>query len=187
MTMYKSSAMKSLPMFKNGHIKTAIVFFLLLLLFSGYASAEVYKCVTSEKTTYQDHPCSAASKSMLVKIRATQSMAGCYQIDFPGDEEAPPAEQVRVVAAGGGTFNMISISGKEKTILHMQNASAEDMSAVGSKLHLKVGAGISVKWDKGSANQKPIGLYRATDEQGNSVIFAYFFLSNGFAKEISCP
>ena len=159
------------------------------LVVPAAARAELFKCVANGQTAYQDHPCAATSRSETLKIDAAKSAwAGCYDIDFPGFDSATPhsIERWRVSQRGADAFDVESLAAPAPAVLHMKQATSDEINAVGSAFGLRIRDGITIKWDKDTPNQKPVGLYRSSDGAGKLTVFAYFFLANGLAKFTAC-
>lgn len=152
------------------------------------ARADLFKCVADGQTAYQDHPCAATSKSEALNVgAATSAWAGCYEIDFPGFDSATPHSIERWrISQRGADFDVESLAAPTHALLHMKSASAEEIKAVGTALGLRIRDGISIKWDRDTPNQKPVGLYRRSDGAGHATLLAYFFLANGRAKPTAC-
>lgn len=170
-------------------IFASALFAVTCLLVATTVRAELFKCVANGQTAYQDHPCAATSKSEALQIGAAKSAwAGCYEIDFPGFDSATPhsIERWRVSQRGADDFDVESLAAPVPAVLHMKNASADEIEAVGNAFGLRIRDGISMKWDKDTPNQKPAGLYRFDDRAEGSRVLAYFFLANGFAKPVTC-
>jgi len=186
-TLRASSFLRAAP--RSHWIATSGVILAFGLFFSAAAHAELFKCVANGQTAFQDHPCAATSKSETLKIgTATSQWAGCYDIDFPGFDSATPhsIERWRVSQRGSDDFDVVSLAAPAPAVLHMKNASTDEIKAVGNAFGLRILDGISIKWDKGAPNQKPVGLYRSREGAGPSMVFAYFFLANGRAKLSAC-
>jgi len=83
-------------------------------------------------------------------------------------------------------YDVESLGAPQPVVLHMKNATADELEAVGSAFGLRIRDGISMKWDKDTPNQRPVGLYRSIDGKGGARVIAYFFLANGFAKPAAC-
>ena len=161
---------------------------LLALLLPGFAYAdEMFKCVKDGRTTFQDSPCDDASKSTVFQKGSSGGMAGCYVIDFAGWESGRHPELMAVVAAGNGTYTLESGSGKEKVRIPMKRATPDELLAVGQGFHVRLKDGVSMKWDQGTPNQKPVGIYKGVDDSGKDILFGFFFLSNGLATKVVCP
>ena len=164
-------------------------FLILVLLFiSSTADADIHRCMIGNKPTYQDKPCVGETKPKSPQQDTTSSMTGCYSIDFPGWESGTNNEKFRVTSIGNGEYKMDDIGKKSSNMsIPMKNATPEELKVVGDAFKFSANEGISMKWNKDTPNQKPIGFYRGTDIQGQAIVFAFFFLSNGIAKEILCP
>lgn len=161
---------------------------LVLIFVSGMANADLYKCANGSKSSYQDHPCDGESKTTLLQKNHTRSMAGCYSIDFKKWEIGTKNERFRVTSIGNGEYTMDGIGKKPSgSSIPMKTATADELREVGDAFKFSAKDGISIKWNKDTPNQKPIGFYRGTDSQGQAIILAFFFLENGLAKEIPCP
>jgi Domain of unknown function (DUF4124) len=158
-----------------------------LLMFSGVAHAAVFKCVSDGKVSYQDHPCDKASETIKLPIGPAESaMAGCYEVDFYA-EAGTQTERYQLKGIGNDEFKLDSVGGKEKTSLSMKKATSEEMKSVGASFHLDIKEGVSMKWEKGTPNQKPVGLYKGVDAEKKNVILVFFFLSNGLGRIVPCP
>ena len=161
--------------------------FLLLLIATCNAQAGTYKCVSHGKTAYQDHPCDGTTKSIPSQFGETPLMAGCYKVKFGGwDNNKGTTEIIRISDIGNDDLRMSGAGIDEKTSVKMKNATPEEMKAVGDAFHINIKQGVSMKWGKGTSDTKPVGLYRGVINKNEDVIFAFFFMKNGSAKQIAC-
>jgi len=160
------------------------VFAILGLAFAAADSAcaaDLYKCVKDGRTSYQSAPCEAASQTTQIRTAADNSLPGCYVADISGFENG-----FQVKRAGSAGFTLETSSGKDKQSLPMKVATPEELHDVGAAFHMKLREGVSLKWNKGTPNQKPVGLYKGQDATGKEVVLAYFFLANGLATATQC-
>lgn len=175
---------------------------LILIFVSNTVHADLYKCIKDGKHSYQDHPCDGARNTARVSVSTIETMAGCYEANFSG-WASRNIETSEIKSIGNGRFiqknlggQRIDSSGKSTTTstfnkneegIPMKQASPEELQAISKAFGLNATEGISLEWKRDSPDYKPIGFYRGTDENGKSVILAYFFFSNGLAKKIPCP
>jgi hypothetical protein len=160
---------------------------LVLLLVSSSASAAVYKCVNDGKLSYQDHPCDNSSDATKLQIGpAESSLIGCYEADFYAESGTQTA-RYKLISVGNGEFKLNSIGSADTTSIPMKKATPEELKVVREGFHIDVMEGVSMKWEKGTPNQKPVGIYKSIDEKGKTVYLAFFFLANGMAKKTTCP
>jgi hypothetical protein len=163
---------------------------LLLVLLSAHAHGELYKCVENGRTTYQDKPCAASSKTETLKIGPEKSsLIGCYEIDFGSFDAGAPhsVERWRVAMQADDDYAVDSLTTKGNATIHLRPATAGEIKEIGTAFSLRVSDGLIVKMPKDTPNWRPIGLYRVVEASGARRILAYFFLANGFAKPITCP
>jgi len=161
----------------------------LLALLDSSAHGELFKCVENGKTSYQDKPCAASSKTEVMSIGpARSSLTGCYEIDFPGFDSAAPRsiERWRIATTDAEEYTLHSLAESKQPPLHMKKATTEERKVIEGAFGFRVTDGLSMKFDKETPNQKPVGLYRIVDAGGKPQVFAFFFMANGFAKPITC-
>ena len=144
-------------------------------------AGDLYKCVKDGRTSYQSTPCDTTSKATQVQTAAASSMLGCYVADMPGFENG-----FQVKRTGNDSFTLETSSGKDKLNLPMKTSTPQELRDIGSTFHLTLREGVSMKWDKDTPNQKPIGLYKGKDAAGKDMVFAFFFLANGPAIATQC-
>lgn len=165
---------------------------LLLLMLSIHVHAELYKCTKDGKISYQQQPCENSSKELKKDIKTSEikysvAMLGCYEVLFPGWESGSHTVKYSIKNVDRGKFELIDLNSKGKTTLPMKQATSEEITLLSKGLHLDINEGVSVVWNQGTPNQKPIGMYKGKDNKGNEIYFAYFFFSNGLAKKVACP
>ena len=161
----------------------------LLALLSSSAHAELFKCVENGKASYQDKPCAVSSKTEVMSIGpAKSSLTGCYEVDFPGFDSAAPhsIERWRIATTDAEEYTLHSLAESKQPPLRMKKATADELKAIAGAFGFRVTDGLSMKVDKETPNQKPVGLYRVIDGAGKPQVFAFFFMANGFAKSIAC-
>lgn len=176
------------------------IFIFVLLIISNMAIAEVYKCTINNKTEYRDHPCPDTSQSTIVEIdRAhlrNRSLEGCYSVRFAGYESGSKIEKFKISNKGNSQYTMKPLDGSPSDLdsspsdkdLPMKNATQEDLQKISHAFHVNAESGINMNTTQADPGGKPpLGFYRVTDGDGNKVILAYFFITNGIATEISCP
>jgi Domain of unknown function (DUF4124) len=144
-------------------------------------AADLYKCVKDGRTSYQSNPCEGTSSATQLQAGHANSLPGCYVVDLPGFENG-----FEIKRTANDSFKLDTASGKDKQSLPMKSATPEELREVGAAFHLNLREGVSVKWDKGTPNQKPIGVYKGQDERGKEVVFAFLFLANGLATKAQC-
>ena len=145
----------------------------------GVHAADVHKCVIDGRTTYQGTPCPTASASTSSLSSTTSSMTGCYVVDMPGFENGFQVKRT-------GSEEFVLETPKDKQSLAMKTATPEELHDVSAAFHLRLREGVSLKWNKGTPNQKPIGVYKGQDAGGKEIVFAYFFMANGLATAAPC-
>jgi hypothetical protein len=158
----------------------AMALLLLAVASDAYAGA-IYKCLKDGNTSFQGTPCAAGSTATQLAANHASSLLGCYASDISGFENG-----FQIKRAGGDEFVLEAASGRDKQSLPMKSATAEELSDVAKAFHLKLSEGISVKWENGTPNQKPVGIYKGQDAGGKEVVLAFFFMENGLVTAAPC-
>ncbi len=155
---------------------------LLLLVFAGDGrAADVHKCVTGGRTTYQSMPCEVPTNAPQSQQRRASALVGCYVANISGLENG-----FEVKRTDGADYKLEVTNGKDRTAIPLKAATPQEVQEVGAGFHLNLLEGLSVKWEAGTPNQKPVGLYRGGDQNGKEVYLAYFFFGNGLATRTQC-
>jgi hypothetical protein len=140
---------------------------ILLLVFlatNGAYAADLYKCVKDGRTSYQSTPCDGASNATQLQAGRANSLPGCYVADLPGFENG-----FEIKRTANDEFKVDTTSGKDKQSLPMKSATPEELRDVGKAFHLNLREAVSMKWDKGTPNQKPIGVYKGETKEGKTL------------------
>jgi hypothetical protein len=80
-----------------------------------------------------------------------------------------------------------NMRGKRTPPMQLKDATAEEVAGVGKAFGFHAVDGVSWKGDASNTpNYKPVGLYRGTNNKGEPMAFAYFFMTNGLATRVDC-
>lgn len=155
--------------------------FLALGVVGNACAADIYKCVKDGSTTYQNKPCDRGSQATQLEANRSSSLVGCYASTMKGFEDG---FQIKRTADGG--FVLEAGNGKDKQSLPMKAASTDELLDMGKALHSRLSEGISMKWEKGTPNQRPVGVYKGRDTSGKEAIFGFFFFDSGWVTATPC-
>jgi hypothetical protein len=166
----------------------ALLLLVLLAVIPGIVNAaSLYKCSRNGQSSYQDSPCDHTSSQTKLQPGGVNPMLGCYVARFPAWESAGTghSETFEILAITGSEYRLQFREEKNKQSIPMKRATPEELRAVSEGFNAHFSDGISMKWPQGTPNQKPVGVYKGKAD-GKSVIFAFFFMSNGLAERTEC-
>lgn len=156
---------------------------LAVLAFATPAGAnEVYKCVTNGRTVYQNTPCEGPAVQKQLKADRSGALLGCYTVDLPGFDG-----MFEVKRSGAGDLRLEFGEPGRRSQLPLKVATNAEVKLVADSFRQRLAEGVSVRWDENSRDQRPIGLYKGTDRDGQEVLFAHFVYGNGPARRMACP
>lgn len=171
-----------------------------LLLYSGTAHADVYKCITQGKPAYQERPCEGSGTVLPANSSPADAMVGCWSVIGHVGKRIPST--YAVARAGNGRFELLNMAGK--FLYAMKRATHDELDALKEMFRdTDFRDGLSVDWDETAKRQEPgdrwpptmrrlpIGLYRVTERDGN-MTYRFFMLEHlmlqdlPLSKKVSC-
>lgn len=182
------------------------VIFFALLLASNVASAELYRCAKGSQVSYQDSPCAGSSNSTKTASKPSGSMLGCYQVKFAGFAGGPgSSEAFEIRNANDGQYELFGIDPNNSSVVPQSTgfkweratptilkiASAELQKYKGQPQHegldFNFTDGLTVIWEKGTENQRPMSIFRGKGEWNVDKYLFSFFIGTGIGNKIPCP
>ncbi|HET6553803.1 MAG TPA: DUF4124 domain-containing protein [Dyella sp.] len=160
---------------------------LVCLLLVSPARADIYKCVKDGQVAYQETPCDAAAKQAHIATAATNEFIGCFAMDTGSPWTNSEQHNLTEIRAVNGGY-ALTIDGEPRNKpLMFKRATTDALHAVSEAFHLQATDGITLVWQPGAKDTKPVGIYKVRDSAGREGYFVFLFVTNGLAHRQACP
>lgn len=163
----------------------------LLLLASGSAAAEIYRCTVKGKISFRDKPC--APNERQTRLSQSGALAGCYTIDDSPIWDGGSGSWLVRIGASGADYELREIrsaedkgeTGREVASVPLRRATLEELDTVAAQMRLKVTSGFVLQLP--ATDGKVYGLFNSWDDAGRLRLVGNFSFVNGYALRAACP